>query len=130
MRARKRRLRTSVLKSLASSASPFGSLLLPSGELNDEVGHSSKHCLDSAAACLDHWWSVFKSLACSASPFNSLLLPSNKLNDEVSQTAAGRSGVRLRKRSAAACPGPLQGSCAKCQRACGGLAFAAVCARL
>lgn len=37
MRARKRRLRTSVLKSLASSASPFGSLMLPSGELNDEV---------------------------------------------------------------------------------------------
>jgi hypothetical protein len=37
VRARKRRLRTSVLKSLASTASPFGSLLLPSGELNDEV---------------------------------------------------------------------------------------------
>ena len=37
VRARKRRLRTSVLKSLASSASPFGSLLLPSGDINDEV---------------------------------------------------------------------------------------------
>jgi hypothetical protein len=37
VRARKRRLRTSVLKSLASSASPFGSLLLHSGDINDEV---------------------------------------------------------------------------------------------
>ena len=36
-RARKRRLQTSVLKGLASTASPFGSLLLPSGDLNDEV---------------------------------------------------------------------------------------------
>ncbi len=41
MRARKRRLRTSVLKSLASSASPFGSLMLPSGELNDEVSYDA-----------------------------------------------------------------------------------------
>lgn len=37
MRARKRRLRTSVLKSLASTASPFGTLLLPDGRINDEV---------------------------------------------------------------------------------------------
>lgn len=37
VRARKRRLRTSVLKSLASTASPFGTLLLPDGGINDEV---------------------------------------------------------------------------------------------
>lgn len=43
VRARKRRLRTSVLKSLASSASPFGSLLLPSGDINDEVMLTRRH---------------------------------------------------------------------------------------
>mmetsp|Transcript_10171 Transcript_10171/g.30570 ORF Transcript_10171/g.30570 Transcript_10171/m.30570 type:complete len:554 (-) Transcript_10171:2400-4061(-) len=36
-RARKRRLQTDVLKGLASSASPFGTLLLDNGDLNDAV---------------------------------------------------------------------------------------------
>jgi hypothetical protein len=37
MRARKRRLHTNILKGLASSAMPFGSLLHENGAVNDEV---------------------------------------------------------------------------------------------
>jgi hypothetical protein len=51
VRARKRRLRTSVLKSLASSASPFGSLLLPSGDINDEVILTLMHSKHECCCC-------------------------------------------------------------------------------
>ena len=54
-RARKRRLRTSVLKGLASTASPFGSLLLPSGDLNDEVRLIAESVFSNLSAAVKSW---------------------------------------------------------------------------